>query len=228
MVELAPVICVDGPSGSGKGTLARAIARKLGWHLLDSGSLYRVVGLQAHLLEIAVDDDEALQQVVESVDIRFETARNPTLFINGRDVTEAIRGEEATRFASLVAKREKVRSALVIRQKEFRKLPGLVADGRDMGTVVFPDAKLKIYLDASPQERARRRYAELKDKGLNVSLPDLFQSIKERDERDKTRSFSPLKVASDACVLDSTNLSVGEVLEKALATAQGKGLLITN
>ncbi len=228
MVELPPVICVDGPSGSGKGTLAQAIAKRLGWYLLDSGSLYRVVGLQAHLLGLSVDDDEALQRVVESVDLRCETARSPTLYIDGRDVTEAIRGEEATRFASLVAKREKVRSALVARQKEFRKLPGLVADGRDMGTVVFADAKLKIYLDASPQERAHRRYAQLKDKGLNVSLPDLFQSIKERDERDKTRSISPLKAASDACVLDSTNLSIAEVLEKALAAVQEKGLLITN
>ena len=228
MVDLAPVICVDGPSGSGKGTLAQAIARRLGWHILDSGSLYRIVGLQAHLLGISVDDDDALEQVVKSFEIRFATERSPILFVNGSDVTEAIRGEEATRFASLVAKREKVRAALLIRQKEFRKLPGLVADGRDMGTVVFPDAKLKIYLDASPEERARRRYVELKDKGPNVSLPDLFQSLKERDVRDKTRSFSPLKVAPDAYVLDSTGLSIDEVLEKALVAAQGKGLLITN
>ena len=228
MGNAPPVICVDGPSGSGKGTLALAIARKLDWNILDSGSLYRIVGLHAYLFDLSVEDDEALKQVVESMDIQFATEPSPNLVVNGKDLTEAIRGEEATRYASLVAKREKVRAALLIRQKEFRKPPGLVADGRDMGTVVFPDAKLKIYLDASPEERARRRYVELKDKGLNVSLPDLFQSLKERDAQDKNRRVSPLKVAPDSFVLDSTGLSIDEVVEKALAAAKQKGLQITN
>jgi len=228
MANPPPVICVDGPSGSGKGTLARAIAKQLNWNILDSGSLYRIVGLHAHSFDVSVEDDDALKQVVESLDIQFANERRPNIVVNGRDVTQAIRGEEATRYASLVAKREKVRAALLVRQKEFRRPPGLVADGRDMGTVVFPDAKLKIYLDASPEERARRRYAELKDKGLNVSLPDLFQSLKERDAQDKNRRVSPLKVAPDAFVLDSTGLSIAEVIGQALAAAKQKGLQINN
>lgn len=218
----ASVITIDGPSGSGKGTISRAVARRLGWALLDSGALYRLVALAARRAQVSLNDPAALGRLAERFNIRFGS--NPSgeeaVWLDGEDVTGAIRTEEAGNDASKVAALPPVRAALLERQRRFAVPPGLVADGRDMGTVVFPEAKVKIFLTASPAERALRRYKQLKEKGVTANLAALSLEIAERDERDSTRSASPLVASADATVLDTTGMSVDDVVERVLRIAR--------
>lgn len=210
-----PVITVDGPGGSGKGTIAMRLAEQLGWHFLDSGALYRLVAVAAMDRNVSVDDEEALGKVARSLDVNFGISEEGmVVLLDGNYITGRLRSESVSIFASRIAAFPVVRSALVVRQRAFRKLPGLVADGRDMGTVIFPDAKLKIFLTASAEARAERRYKQLKEKGESVNLTRLFQDIKLRDERDSSRAVSPLRPAQDAHVIDSTELSINEVLQE--------------
>jgi cytidylate kinase len=214
----AGVVTVDGPSGSGKGTVSRAVARHARWHLLDSGALYRLVALAG--LENGLDphDISGHAQLIASLEMSFGIGPDggELVLLAGRDVTLEVRSERAGTGASRVAAWPEVRTALLERQRAFRRPPGLVADGRDMGTVVFPDARLKIFLTATPQERAMRRYKQLKDKGSDVSLPALSREIAERDLRDSTRKASPLKAAADAHVIESTGLAIDEVVDRVL------------
>jgi CMP/dCMP kinase len=218
-----PIVTIDGPSGSGKGTISRAIARHCSWHLLDSGALYRLVALAGARAGLAPGDVAGHARLARDMEADFEVARDGSerVRLAGRDVTADIRSEQAGQGASRVAAWPPVRAALLERQQAFARPPGLVADGRDMGTVVFPAADLKIFLTATPEERALRRYKQLKDKGSDVSLPALSREIAERDLRDQTREVSPLKPASDACVIDSSRLTVeavvGRVLELGVA-----------
>jgi cytidylate kinase len=216
------VITIDGPSGSGKGTISRAVARSLGWALLDSGALYRLVALAARRAGINLDDAEGLASLAERFSIRFGSNESgeEVVWLDERDVTRAIRTEEAGNDASKVAALAPVRAALLERQRRFAVPPGLVADGRDMGTVVFPQARCKIFLTASPAERALRRYKQLKEKGVTANLAALSLEIAERDERDSTRSASPLVASADANVLDTTGMSVDDVIERVLRIAQ--------
>lgn len=219
-----PVIAVDGPSGSGKGTLAVWLARRLQWHLLDSGALYRTVAWSALARGVALDDAAALAHLAGALQIRFEVAAGVTVWAGQVDVSDAIRVEDVSIAASRVAALPPVRTALLHAQHQMRKAPGLVADGRDMGTVVFPAAPLKIFLDASAEERARRRYNQLKDKDLSVSLRALLASIRERDERDRSRAASPLKPAADAVVIDSSDLSIETVCARVWEHVIARGL----
>jgi CMP/dCMP kinase len=217
-----PVITIDGPSGSGKGTISRLVARSLGWALLDSGALYRLVALAARRADISLSDATALGPLAERFNIRFGS--NPSgeeaVWLEEEDVTQAIRTEGAGNDASKVAALAPVRAALLERQRRFAVPPGLVADGRDMGTVVFPDARVKIFLTASPAERALRRYKQLKEKGVTANLAALSLEIAERDERDSTRSASPLVASADATMLDTTGMSVDDVIERVLRLAR--------
>ena len=216
------VITIDGPSGSGKGTISRAVARSLGWALLDSGALYRLVALTARRAGINLDDAEGLASLAERFSIRFGSNESgeEVVWLDERDVTRAIRTEEAGNDASKVAALAPVRAALLERQRRFAVPPGLVADGRDMGTVVFPQARCKIFLTASPAERALRRYKQLKEKGVTANLAALSLEIAERDERDSTRSASPLVASADATMLDTTGMSVDDVVERVLRVAR--------
>ncbi|HEX3396906.1 MAG TPA: (d)CMP kinase [Steroidobacteraceae bacterium] len=217
-----PVITIDGPSGSGKGTVSRAVARSLGWGLLDSGALYRLVALAARRASVSLDDAPALARLAEGFNIRFganETGEE-AVWLDSQDVTRAIRTEGAGNDASRVAALAPVRAALLERQRRFAVPPGLVADGRDMGTVVFPEAKVKIFLTASPAERAQRRYKQLKEKGVTANLAALSLEIAERDQRDSTRSASPLVASADATMLDTTGKSVDDVVERVLKIAR--------
>ena len=210
-----PVITIDGPGGSGKGTIATRLAQKLGWHLLDSGALYRIVAVAAMERAIEADDERALGELAEHLDVSFNFSGDEVeILLDGNRITARLRSEEAGVFASKIAVLPAVRAALVHRQRAFRKRPGLVADGRDMGTVIFPDAKLKIFLTASARARADRRYKQLKEKGESVNLTRLFRDIKKRDERDMSRSISPLAPAEDAQLIDSTEMSIEMVLEE--------------
>ncbi|KPZ13187.1 (d)CMP kinase [Pseudomonas syringae group genomosp. 3] len=216
----APVITIDGPSGSGKGTVAGLLAKKLGWCLLDSGALYRLLAFAAHNHGVDLTNEEALKLLAAHLDVQFETTaagQGQRIILEGEDVTQAIRNEQIGSGASQVASLPAVRDALLMRQRAFQEEPGLVADGRDMGTVVFPDAPLKIFLTASAEERARRRYLQLKAKGDDVSLSSLLDEICARDERDTQRAVAPLKSAHDAIQLDSTELSIEQVLERILS-----------
>ncbi|PLR41326.1 (d)CMP kinase [Chimaeribacter californicus] len=221
MTVTAPVITVDGPSGAGKGTLCKALAESLGWHLLDSGAIYRVLALAALHHQVDIQSEEALVPLAAHLDVRF-ISRNGQIdvILEGEDVSHEIRTETVGNTASQAAAFPRVREALLRRQRAFRDLPGLIADGRDMGTVVFPDAPVKIFLDASAEERARRRMLQLQEKGFSVNFERLLAEIKERDDRDRNRAIAPLVPASDALLLDSTSMSINEVIEKALSHAR--------
>jgi len=219
MIRQVPVITIDGPSGSGKGTVAALLAAKLGWNFLDSGALYRLLAFAARNHGVDLTNEEALKLLAAHLDVQFGAGdgHGMQIILEGEDVTHAIRNEQVGAGASQVAALPVVRDALLQRQKAFREPPGLVADGRDMGTVVFPDAPLKIFLTASAEERARRRFLQLKAKGDDVILASLLDEIRARDERDTQREVAPLKPADDAVQLDSTDLSIEQVLGQILS-----------
>ena len=212
-----PVLAIDGPGGSGKGTVGQILAQRLGWHFLDSGALYRVVGIVATRERVSLEDRPALARLATSMDIRFVPRTDggaAAVLLHGEEIGDRLRTEESGKLASIVAALPEVRSALLQKQHSFRRLPGLVADGRDMGSTVFPDAILKVYLSASPEVRAERRYKQLIDKGFDVNLPRLLDEIRERDARDAGRAVSPLKPAHDACILDTSQLDISGVVER--------------
>ena len=221
-----PVITVDGPSGSGKGTICQLLSRELNWGLLDSGALYRLVGLAAKHHGVELDNQEALVVLAAHLDVQFIAREDDSvqIILEGEEVTDAIRTEAVGKDASIVAALPEVREALLGRQRAFAELPGLIADGRDMGTVVFPEAGLKVYLDASADERAVRRYNQLINKGLDASLQAILEDIQARDDRDMNRAVAPLKPAVDAVILDTTKMSIEEVLAAVLDEARHKGL----
>jgi cytidylate kinase len=219
-----PILTIDGPSGSGKGTVARAAATALSWGLLDSGALYRLVALAGRRARIGLEDGAGLAGLAVKFDIRFgsDPSGEEIVWLDGDDVTRDIRTEMAGNDASKVAALPVVRAALLERQRRFAVAPGLVADGRDMGTVVFPEAQIKIFLTASPEERAQRRYKQLKQKGVAANLAALSREIAERDQRDSTRAISPLVASADAISLDTTGMGVDEVIGRVLQIARGR------
>jgi len=221
-VQAPRVIAIDGPSGSGKGTVSRRVAAALGWHLLDSGALYRVLAFAAQAAQITANEPVRLGALAHDLKVSFsETADGAECIrLDGHDVTRAVRSEECGNQASILAAIPEVRNGLRQLQRGFRRPPGLVADGRDMGTVIFPDAVLKIFLTASATERAQRRYNQLKEQGLNASLGDLFLDISARDDRDHNRAVSPLQPAADAVRLDTTGMGIQQVVEYVLELAR--------
>ena len=225
MTGAAPVICIDGPSGAGKGTLSQRLATDLGWHMLDSGALYRVVGFAGRLAAVSLEDSDAVAGIARSLDVDFRpTEGGVSVWLAGGDVTAHLRTEEGGRDASTVAALPAVREALLLRQQELARPPGLIADGRDMGTVVFPRAPLKIFLTASAEARAERRFHQLQGMGESVSLARLLTDIQQRDARDQSRTVSPLVPAEDAIIIDSTSLSADEVLQAARDLAAARNL----
>lgn len=228
MSRVAPVITIDGPSGSGKGTVCRLLARELGWNLLDSGAMYRLVGLAARNHGVRLDNHAALDVLAGHLDVQFrpgEDTAEARVILEGEDVSQLLRTEEVGALASEVAAVPAVRASLLRRQRAFKIRPGLVADGRDMGTVVFPEAQFKVFLTASADERARRRYKQLKDKGEAVSLPRLVADIEARDRRDTERSVAPLRAAPDAVTVDTTGMGIQEVFELLMAEVKERGML---
>jgi len=221
------VLTIDGPGGSGKGTIAQKIAQYLGWHFLDSGALYRLTALAAMNHRIPLDSEMDLAIVAANLDVRFEVIENaePRVVLESADVSLDIRLPETGQAASKVATFPKVREALLSRQREFMQAPGLVADGRDMGTIVFPEAPLKIYLTASVEERAQRRYKQLIGKGQSVKIADLLQDIKDRDDRDMNRAVAPLMPADDAVTIDSSNMSIEEVFQEILSLLKNRSMI---
>ncbi|MDH5325785.1 MAG: (d)CMP kinase [Gammaproteobacteria bacterium] len=221
MTTVTPVITIDGPSASGKGTLSALVANALGWTMLDSGALYRLVALGAIKTGVDVENQQELVQLASDLDVQFLVVSGETrIMLSGEDVTAQIRTESCGNMASKVAAIPEVRQALLQRQRAFRLPPGLLADGRDMGTVVFPDAILKIFLTASAEERAKRRHKQLKEQGIDVSLGDLFGEIAERDKRDSSRSSAPLKAAADAVMLDTTHITAEEAAKQIIELYQ--------
>lgn len=213
-----PVLTIDGPSGSGKGTIAQLMAKEFGWHYLDSGAIYRVLAQAAIKHNIDLSDEQHLVEIAHNLDLVFSLKNDQlTVVLEGEDISTLIRSEQAGNSASKVAALPLVRAALLDRQREFRQLPGLVTDGRDMGTVVFPDAKVKVFLTATAEIRAQRRYKQLKEKGIKSSIPQLVQEISERDIRDSQRSVAPLKPAEDAIVLDSSIMDIETVFKQIKA-----------
>ncbi len=222
-----PVITVDGPSGVGKGTVSRGLAARLGWQRLDSGALYRILALSAVDAGIALSDTDAVAALAGGLDIRFtgDHEDNEAIWVNGRDIKSAVRAEATGGLASQIAAAPAVRAALLQRQKDFRVAPGLIGDGRDMGTVVFPDAALKLFLTASAEERARRRLLQLRAAGQDAILADLCTEISTRDERDRTRTVAPLVPASDAILIDTTHLNPTQVAERIEGLVKDRGFL---
>jgi cytidylate kinase len=222
-VSAVPVLTIDGPSGSGKGTVSARVAEALGWHLLDSGALYRAVGYAAGMADLDLSDEEAMTRCARSTRIQFRAGADGSaarVIVNGYDATDELRTETAGGAASAIAAMPPVRAALVSLQLGFRKAPGLVADGRDMGTVIFPDAAFKVFLTASAAERAKRRCKQLKDKGLAVTLGDLQREIEARDARDASRVVAPLKPAEDAVLVDTTGMGIAQVVAKVLSVVR--------
>ncbi len=213
----APVLTIDGPSGAGKGTVSRIVARRLGWHFLDSGAIYRALAWAARRRGVDLDDPDAVARVAGAMELEFICDDDVKVLVDGEDVTDRLHTEECGRIASKIAAYPQVRRALLDKQRAFRRPPGLVADGRDMGTVVFPDAPYKVFLTASAEERARRRYLQLKARGLDVNLDQIIKDLEERDRRDREREESPLVPAKDAVVIDSSDLSIDEVVDRVLA-----------
>ena len=220
-----PVIAVDGPAASGKGTIAAGVAEALRFHLLDSGSLYRLVALKGLRSKVDVDAGPALAALAAGLDVDFSPGR---VELDGEDVSEAIRGEAVSEAASRVAVHPGVRLALLARQRAFRRPPGLVADGRDMGTVVFPDAVLKVFVTASPEERARRRHKQLIEKGISITIDGLLRDIRDRDARDAGRAAAPLKPAEDAVILDTTGLTITAAIDFVLETYRARAAASAN
>ncbi|MFG0731008.1 (d)CMP kinase [Photobacterium damselae] len=219
----APVITVDGPSGAGKGTLCMLLAEKLGWNLLDSGAIYRVLALAAIHHDVDLESEDALVPLAANLDVQFVAEGELVkVILEGEDVSNTLRAEKVGNTASKVAALPRVREALLRRQRAFSEAPGLVADGRDMGTVVFPSAEVKIFLDASAEERANRRMNQLQKKGLDVNFDSLLSEIQERDYRDRNRAVAPLRPAEDALTIDSTELTIEEVLAQVVAFAESK------
>ena len=224
MPESVPVITIDGPSGAGKGTAARLVAEQLGWHLLDSGAIYRVLAVATQYHNLTIDDEEPLIPIAAHLDVQFEISKEgeSKVILEGEDVTNSIRTEEIGAIASKVAAFPRVREALLRRQRAFKVSPGLVADGRDMGTVVFTSAPVKVFLTASAEERAERRFNQLKEKGFDVKIGRLLDDIRQRDERDENRKVAPLVPAEGALIVDSTELSIDEVVSKILSFTNEK------
>ncbi|MFT4199071.1 MAG: (d)CMP kinase [Pseudoxanthomonas sp.] len=220
MPTAAPVLTVDGPSGAGKGTISRLAAARLGWNYLDSGALYRAVGVAASWAELDLSDPAALVRCTFDTRVEFrapERGGEPRVIVNGVDATDELRLETTGAVASAIAAIPEVRAALKDRQRAFRQPPGLVADGRDMGTVIFPDARYKVFLTASAEERTERRHKQLKDKGVSVTIADLLREILARDARDAQRTVAPLRPAEDAVLIDTTGLAIEDVLQRVLA-----------
>ena len=212
-----PIMTLDGPAGAGKGTVSRAIANRLGWHYLDSGAIYRSLSVAVLDAGVALDDMGGIVNVANKMDLSFGSGGTPSVMLNGKIITDRITTETCGHITSQIAANGQVRQALLQKQREFCRLPGLVADGRDMGTVVFPDAQYKVFLTASAEERAQRRFKQLKEKGIDVSLIGLAKEIEERDRRDMERSVAPLKMADGAVLVDSSDMSIDDVIAQCLA-----------
>ncbi|RUO44038.1 cytidylate kinase [Aliidiomarina taiwanensis] len=224
-ISQAPVITIDGPGGSGKGTICRLVANQLGWHLLDSGAIYRVLALAGMHHDVSESDEDSLVALATDLDVEFvvsdETGQTHVV-LEGEDVTDTIRTEDVGTKASRIAALPRVREALLRRQRAFREFPGLIADGRDMGTVVFPSAEVKIFLTASAEERAKRRFLQLQEKNIDANMNSIIADINARDERDSNRSVAPMKAAEDALLLDSTGKPIEQVLSEVLEFAHEK------
>ncbi len=211
-----PVLTIDGPSGAGKGTVSRAVAKKLGWNYLDSGSIYRALAIAVLEKGLKLDDVAAISELAGKMRLEFECDDDLAVFLEGREITRQLGMEETGNTASIVAAYPEVRAVLLQKQKDFKQNPGLVADGRDMGTVVFPDAQFKVYLTASAVERARRRYKQLIEKGIDANIDKITREIQERDRRDQQRQTAPLKKADDALLIDSSELTIEQVIDKVM------------
>lgn len=225
-----PIVTLDGPSGTGKGTISYLLSKQLGWHFLDSGAIYRVLAYAVRQKNLSWTDEDVLTTLAQQLDLRFETDTEqfPEIYLDGQEISYAIRSEQCGQDASKIAAYPKVRTALLERQRAFAHYPGLVTDGRDMGTVVFPHALLKVFLYASVEERAQRRHRQLKDKGIHVSLATVLEELTERDTRDTNRAHAPLKPANDALQVDTTGLSIVEVFNHILEVVNQRLELVVN